>query len=70
MRHTYYNRLYVTTGEVQQLPFSDIDGIRFDVSFERGRTVAYDRAVALEILNRWNEISVNTGRKGDYIYWL
>ena len=70
MRHTYYNRLYVTTGEVQQLPFSGIDGARFDVSIERRRTVAYDHTIALEIVNRWNEISANTGRKGDFIYWL
>ncbi len=70
MRHTYYNRLYVTTGEVQQLPFADVDGARFGASFERGEDVVYDHAIALEIVNRWNEISANTGRKGDYIYWL
>lgn len=66
MRHTYYNRLRVSTGEIQQLPFSGFDGARFDVSI----TVEYDHTIALEIVNRWNELSANTGRKGDFIYWL
>ena len=53
-------------GNTAQRPFADIDGVRFGVKFERGEGVYYTRAVALEIVNRWNEISANTGNGSIY----
>jgi len=68
MRHTYYNRLNIKTGEIEQLPFADIDGTCFGVRFERGSTVVYDHSVALEIVNRWNEISASN--RCGLQYWV
>jgi hypothetical protein len=49
--YTGYNRLDTRRGVIEQLPFCDIDGSRFDVRFERGEGVAYTLTVALSIVN-------------------
>ena len=57
MKYTHYNRIVVDgTGEVEILPFAEIDGPHFT------------RAQALDIVNRWN--SMNAGSNYHYIYWI
>jgi len=65
--HSWYFRKD-EQGNITQQAFSDIDGARFGATFERGEGVVYTREVALEIVNRWNELAANSGR--DFIYFL
>lgn len=65
--HSWYYRTD-PQGNTEQAPFSDVDGIRFGVRFKRGEAVVFTHDKALEIVNRWNEISANTGN--GTIYYL
>jgi hypothetical protein len=65
--HTAYYRTS-PSGVTEQAPFSDVDGIRFGVRFQRGEGVVFRRDVALEIVNRWNEISATTNN--GTVYYL
>ena len=70
MKHSYYVRLVCRTGEIEKLPFADIDGACYGVRFERGEGVCFSRNVALEIVNHWNYMNVAQSPTGRYIYWL
>jgi len=68
-----YFRMIVRTGEIEQLPFSDIDGVRYGVRFERGEGVWYPRTIALEIVNHWNyinSIQPSLTSPARCIYWI
>lgn len=57
--HTAYYRRSGVTGDIEQLPFSEVDGVHWGVRFERGQGICFTEAVALAIVNRWNFISAN-----------
>lgn len=73
MKISSYFRMRLSNGEVEELPFSDIDGKRFGASFERGEGIWYSRAVALEIVNNWNRINSiqpSLVPRSACIYWI
>jgi hypothetical protein len=54
MQHCVYNRISVTSGVIETLPFAEVDGLRFKAILRKG---GYDGETALLIVNRWNYIS-------------
>ena len=68
MKYSWYYRLIISTGLVEQLPFADIDGYKFGIKHERGEGVYYTRTFALEIVNRWNSINQSTSK--NFVYWI
>jgi hypothetical protein len=71
MKYSSYYRLIVNTGEIENLPFVDIDGYPYGVTFEgkRGEGVYFTRHVALEIVNRWNTTNAWC-QNHHYAYWI
>jgi hypothetical protein len=65
MQHCVYNRISVTSGVIETLPFAEVDGLRFKAILRKG---GYDGETALLIVNRWNYISARQPQAIRYFY--